>query len=124
VTKIEELAEIIEWAETHHPRDRDVAVQVYRYALEVLPELRALRWIPVEERLPEDEREVEIVWRRKWDDKAVRRHGFLSTEITLKSTGERLWQESVSGEIFHPGGGRVTHWREIGPGPEGGCNES
>jgi hypothetical protein len=49
VTKIEELAEIIEWAETHHPGDRDVAVQVYRYALEVLPELRALRWIPVEE---------------------------------------------------------------------------
>jgi hypothetical protein len=99
MTKIEELIHALDenWADAF----------IHEKAYEALFELEALRWIPVEERLPDEMQAVELgyaggdYWRGWYHD------GWF-----YKRVG---WSYRK-----HPIRPQPTHWRASLPGPEGG----
>jgi hypothetical protein len=112
VTKIEELLDIMDKYRNLNPLgsgepfSKDVVV---RYALDALPELRALRWIPVEE--APFNKEVLVC-----GDTAIPGI-YLAMRLTKNmdrpgSTGSWVTRE---GWTLEP-----SHYRELPSGPEGG----
>jgi hypothetical protein len=87
------------------PDDADAvkAADVVRWAVEEIDRLREeRRWVPVGERLPDDEEWVDIAG--DWGD-------FVG------------WYDSKWHNLFDDDpGGEVTHWKKRPPGPEGDGN--
>lgn len=79
--------------------ERVLAADAVRWAIAEIARLREeRRWVPVGERLPEDEEWVDVAG--DWGD-------FVG------------WYDSKWHNLFDDDPGEVTHWRKRTPGPEG-----
>lgn len=103
-------------------RELALAAERDRLADEVARLREDARWIPVDERLPEDDKRLHF-----YDDGRMRftsvlavtdRRVYLRNRLMVRKTGSAYLDEQATEGWEWGAGGTVTHWRPLPQGPE------